>query len=249
MWKFWWRYWVQMRKAHKRRNYSVVKDHPLSPRRREISLLTGSHKCPRGGCVKEITFVFFAFCHHSDCNSWLSSLINSFWSPRELFFPTGLSHHPGGPPIWPSCTTKGSLSPFHSSRNITLAGKISDAWGKGSHTAVMWEMAPRARSGGGESGMERREKQCGVCPGLVPTSHLRTLENPLVPSSMWLPFTLEAKLRKEREQGSPLCPSYVLHLMTPSKHSAKVCSIRHKWWRPFCCSNYNVQMTVYSSSV
>lgn len=34
-----------------------------------------------------------------------------------------------------------------------------------------------APMGGGRE-MERRERQCGLCPELVSTSHLRTLENP-----------------------------------------------------------------------
>lgn len=165
--------------------------------------------CPEGGWVRETAFVFFAFPHLSDCSSWLSSLF--LVSQRVILF-----HWPLLPP-WRS--TQLVFPPSHPSRNLMLARKFSDEWGKDSHTVVMWKML----LGLGEVKWKGGRGNVSCAPSWSPHLTLELLRIlqltqpqlcPLVSSSIWLPVTLHFKILKEREQISPLCPSYMF--MTPS---------------------------------
>lgn len=166
--------------------------------------------CPEGGCVKETAFVFFAFPHLSECSSWLSSLF--LVSQRVILFHWLLL------PPWRS--TQLVFPPSHSSRNLTLARKFSDEWGKDSHTVVMWKIL----LGLGDVKWKGGRGNVGCAPSSSPHLTLEFLRIllqltqpqlcPSVPRSIRLAVTLHFKILKEREQVSPPCPSYMF--MTPS---------------------------------
>lgn len=228
---------VQTRKAHRRRNNRIAKDHLHLPKGGKV-LCCLLPKCPQEGWpslnCKRDHFCFLCLPILCDSNFWLSSVINSLWSPCEFSFPTGLLLRWSSTLLTFPCYRM--ISPFSSLYQKFYVDWKNFRWLRQwlPHSSYVENTPGNRHEGIGESDMERKERQCGVGPELVPASHLTTLTDNrssahLATVMAWGPsFNMIAspsglQVFKRREKFSLLCPSYVLKLMTSSKQSASIC--------------------------